>query len=125
MNTGLNFSAVANNDEVIEVTVTKESDESLVDLTGYYIKVTCWYPNTNTIAFTYNTASGVVIENQSTAKGKFQFTINAADSVLFAAGDYKWDAVTVKSGRALSIKNNDLKLTSGIISFTTEIAVQP
>jgi hypothetical protein len=124
--TGLNFSAVANNDITVECVVTKKSDGSLADLTGYYIKVQGWYPNGTTGAFEYDTSTGgVVIMNQTASKGHFQFTIRAADSINFPAGDYKWDAVTVFSGRALSIRNNDLKLTPGIISFTREVAVQP
>ena len=126
MTQNLNFPAVANNDEIIEATITKKSDGSLVDLTTAYIKVSLYAPNSSTVILSYDTTGGgVVIDNQTTNKGKFQFTLVAADTKNFAAGDYKWDAVTVIAGRALSLKNNDPKLTSGTISLTTEVAVQP
>ena len=91
MTQNLNFPAVANNDEIIEATITKKSDGSLVDLTTAYIKVSLYAPNSSTVILSYDTTGGgVVIDNQTTNKGKFQFTLVAADTKNFAAGDYKW-----------------------------------
>ena len=126
MSQELNFPAVTNNDVLVELIATRKSDGSLVDLTGYYIKVSIFAPGTNNPLISYDTTGHTVtILNQSSFKGQAQFTIAAADTKDLPAGDYPWEPVTVSPDDiALTITNDDLKLTSGVISFRRQKTVQ-
>lgn len=75
----MNFTLIANNYCLIEMTAIKLSDDLPQDLTGYEIKWQAFDSDGNSV-ITKQTGSGISILDQETSLGKFTITINEDDT---------------------------------------------
>lgn len=120
----LNFSAITNNDIPIQSLIRNRSDSSLIDLTGYTIKVELFNLDGSIIS-TYTTGDNtVIIPNQTTNKGAFQFKILRTQTVDLVTGTYKWEpTITSPIGNVYTVSNPDMLLSPGQIIFRKQLTV--
>lgn len=103
MATDLDFTLVANNDCLINVTVT-DAAGAAVNITGATIKWSLKRNKSTSAALTKTTSSGITITSGS--GGIFQISIDAADTTSLL-GDYVHDAVVTISGESVNLRDTN------------------
>ncbi len=81
-------------------------------------------PGTKTPVITKRTSDGSIVV-VDLSKGWYGFWINATDTRLLVVADYPHEAVTVDSGgKAVTVTNNDFRLTYGKMTIVDQYTVQ-
>lgn len=113
MTTSLDFAIVANNADVVTISVLDQNSAPVI-LTGQYIRWQLFDPDGNAL-ITKDTSSGIAIVNSSLGVANaMAIAINPADTIGIAQGNYVHEAVAVaNSSSPVTITANDPILSAG------------
>lgn len=121
--TPLDFAVRANNDIFVTLTLNNPDGTPFTDALAS-IKWQAFKPGTRTAVITKTKADNSITTVDQNA-GQYGFWINAADTAALAAGNYPHEAVTVDgSGHAVTVTNNDTRLTGGTMTIIGQLTKQ-